>query len=201
VTCFLEVGRDLFEDSVVDLGDVLLGRISERMANEMDKVVAVGNGTTQPEGVMNKSGTTAVSFGGATSIGNYESLLFGVGKQYRKAPGNRFVFAGNETAYQRARAMNVGTNDARRLFGLNHESYTLFPPRQYRICGDLTNQQLFAGDMSRYRMYRRLGLRTEWTTEGKSLMRSNTALLAIRARYGGQVMVGEAFATVSDAPA
>ncbi len=200
-SAFLEFGRDLLGDSAVDVADLLQERMAERLGNEFDKITAIGNGTTQPEGVMTKAGTTSVSFGNATSMGNYENLLFAVGKQYRKSAGNRFVFCGTETSYQRARALQVSATDQRRLWGMTHESYQLFPPREYRICGDLTNRQVFAGDMRRYRMYRRMGERVEISTEGKSLMRSNTALMAIRVRLGGQVMVSEAFATVSDAPA
>ena len=197
-TCFCEVGRDFLSDSPVNVGQVLTDRISEAYLKEMDDIIADGNGTTQPEGVMQKSGTTSVTFGSAMSIGNMESLLFAVAKQYRKAPGNTFMFAGNETSYQRFRAIPVGASDARRIFGLDHEAYQCFPPRRFAINEDLGNTELFAGDMKRYRMYERLGLSTQWSTEGKSLLRSNTALLAVRFRYGGQVMTPEAFATVSD---
>ncbi len=199
-TCFCEVGRDFLSDSAVDLGAVVVAQVAEKMAEEMDKVVAVGNGTTQPEGVMNKSGTTGVIFGGAHSLEAWESLLFSVPKQYRKNPANSFVFCGTETSYMRMRGMPVGTTDARRLFGMTHEDYVAFPPRPFKVNESLTNAQLFAGDLKRYRMYRRLGLATEWSTEGKSLLRANTALLACRFRYGGKVVLPAAFGTVTDAP-
>lgn len=200
-TCYCEIGRDFLSDSPVNVGQILIDRIAEAWAKECDDIVANGNGTTQPEGVMSASGTTGVTWGSATSLANYESLLFAVAKQYRKAQGNRFMFCGNETSYMRMRAIPVGTADARRIFGMSHESYECFPPRRFAINEDLSNSELFAGDMGRYRWYERLGLSTQWSTEGKSLLRSNTALLACRMRAGAQVMIGEAFATVSDAPA
>ncbi len=199
--CFCEVGRDMLSDSGVDVGQMLVDRISEAFAKEMDDVIATGNGTTQPEGIIHHSGTTGVTFGGVTSLDNYESLLFGVAKQYRKAPGNTFMFCGTETSYMRMRAIPVGTTDARRLFGMNHESYECFPPRRFAINEALTNSEIFSGDLKRYRLYERLGLSTTWSTEGRSLMRANTALLAVRFRFGGQIMVSEAFAVASDAPA
>jgi hypothetical protein len=41
----------------------------------------------------------------------------------------------------------------------------------------------------------------EWSTQGETLMRSNLALLVVRARYGGRVMDANAFAVVSNAEA
>jgi len=200
VAAFLTIGRDALEDFAVDMANVLMGRLSERLASEYDDMVASGNGTTQPEGVINKSGATSVAFGGTTSIGNYESLLFGVAKQYRAGKSN-FLFCGTETSYQRARALPVGASDERRLFGMDHESYQLFAPRRYAINESLTNQQLFSGDMSRYRWYRRLGMRIEWSKEGDTLMRANSTLCVLRSRVGGQCELGAPFAVVADAPA
>ena len=200
VVAFLEVGRDFLSDSPVDVGEILTQRIAERMSSELDKVCVTGNGTTQPEGIENKSGITSVAWGGTTSLGNYESLLFAVGKQYRKSSDNRFVFIGNETAYMRARALPVGASDARRLFGMTHEDYKIFS-RDYRICEDLDNTDVIAACMNKFRLYRRMGLSTQWSTEGKSLLRANTALLAVRGRWGGQCMIGEAFAMTTTAPA
>ncbi len=200
-TCFCEVGRDFLSDSAVDVGSHLVGLISEAMSQEMEDVIADGNGSTQPEGIMQKSGTTSVAWGGATSIGNYESMLFAVPKQWRKNPANSFAFCGNETSYSRMRAMSVGASDARRLFGLNHESYECFPPRKYLINETLGNTEVFAGDLKRYRLYKRLGLQTQWSTEGKSLTLANTALLSVRFRYGGQVTHPAAFAKTTTAPA
>ena len=62
------------------------------------------NGTTEPQGVMVASGTTSVNFTGATSIGNYESLLFSVPKAQRPMNSQSVRFCATETSYQRARA-------------------------------------------------------------------------------------------------
>lgn len=195
----IEVGRDFLADAAVNVGQILTQIIGERMAAELDKVIADGNGTTQPTGVMATSGVGSVSFGSAApTVGGYESLLFSVGKEYRGRPGNRFIFCSNETTYSRAMAIAVGAADARRVFGAgfmgmeSHEGYSLFG-RPYKICNDLANTESFCGDMSRYRLYRRLGMSMEWHTQGKTLARRNLALLIVRARYGGQAIDADAF--------
>jgi len=42
-------------------------------------------------------------------------------------------------------------------------------------------------NLSRYRIYRRLGMNVASTTEGRTLMMNNKWLLIARARFGGQL--------------
>lgn len=198
----IEVGRDFLSDSPVNVGSLLTELIGGRLANELDSVIADGNGTTQPQGVMQASGTTGVAFSSAAvTITKLLSLLFGVGKAYRAPAGNNFAFVSNETGYQRARAVATGVSgDTRLVLGMDVESYSALQ-RPWRIANTLSNVECFAGAMSKYRLYRRLGLSVEWVTGGRTLALSNQALLVVRARYGGKVMDGGAFAVVTDAQA
>jgi HK97 family phage major capsid protein len=201
VATFVEVGRNFLEDSPVNVGALLTQLIGERFARELDRVIAAGNGTTEPQGITVASGTTSVSFGGvAATVTGYESLLFAVPKQYRMPAGSNFAFCANEVTYRRARSIAVSGTDQRRVFGMDHEGYALLA-RPYKISPDLPNTKLFSGALSKYRMYRRLGMSVEWSTQGETLMRSNLALLVVRARYGGRVMDANAFAVVSNAEA
>lgn len=202
IDCFIEIGRDFLSDSPVNVGALATQLIGERFANELDKVIADGDGTTQPQGIRQASGTTSVSFGGAAAtVDKYMQLLFGVGKAYRAPAGNNFAFVGNETSYQRARSIATGvTGDTRLVFGMDPESYSVLQ-RPYKIAPVLTNSEILAGAMNKYRLYRRLGLSVEWHTSGRELARRNMALLAVRGRFGGRVMDPSAFAVVTNAEA
>jgi hypothetical protein len=48
-------------------------------------------------------------------------LVFGIGKQYR-VPHFNPMFVGNDVTYRRARSVNVGSGDARRVFGMDHSN-------------------------------------------------------------------------------
>ncbi|KKL24808.1 hypothetical protein LCGC14_2411620, partial [marine sediment metagenome] len=163
----IRIGLDFLSDTPIDFGAHITAQYGERLMEDLDDVIAAGNGTTQPEGVITKSGTTSVAFGGNTSIGNYESLRFGVAKpEHGPNVKASAVFCGNETSYQRARALNVGTNDARRLFGFSYDSYSIME-RPYKIVGEdtLGNTEIFYAILARYRMYRRRGLTIRTSTE------------------------------------
>jgi hypothetical protein len=135
-------------------------------------------------------------------VSDYEGLLFGVKKEYRQEAmaGNRAVFIGTETSYQRARAIPVGTTDERRVFGMDHESYMLLGHR-YAINESLTNSKTGFFCLNRYRMYRRQGFEVRVVTEDKELALKNQRLLIVRARFGGSLELGGAGAVTTNAQA
>ena len=199
----IEIGMDFLSDSPVDVAGIVTAQYGQVLLGWLDTQVCVGDGTTEPEGVVNASGTTSVSSAngaaGPPTVGDYEGLLFGVAKNYKAGtPANRITYAGTETSYARARAIAVSTTDERRVFGMTHEDYALLG-HPYGINESFTNQQILFVNWARYRMYRRLGLTIKVTTEGKELVRGNLALITARARYGGQLEDGGAAAVISDA--
>ena len=205
----VRVGLDFLSDTPIDFGAHLTTQYGERLLEDLDDVIATGNGTTQPEGISVKSGTTSVSFGGSTSIGSYESLRFGVTKpEHRANLMASAVFCGTETSYQRARAIPVGASDARRLGGSqatvggvsDYGSYN-WMGLPYKINESLGNTKIFYAILGRYRMYRRRGLTIRTSSEGDTLIRRNEMLMVAMARYGGQLERGACAAVTSTAPA
>ncbi len=199
------IGLDFLSDTPIDFGAHITRQYGERLLEDLDDVIATGDGTTQPEGVINATGVSTIAFGATTSIGNYESLRFGVAKPEHKGPiANTAVFCGTETSYQRVRALPVGATDARRLFGIDHfgpnaGGYTI-DGGSYRINESLTNAQIFYAVLGRYRMYRRKGFTVRTSTEGTTLIRANELLIVVMARYGGQLERGAAAAITTTAP-
>lgn len=196
----IQLGLDFLSDTPVDFGAIITEQYGERLLEDLDDVIATGNGTTQPEGVMNKSGATSVSWGATTSLGNYESTRFGVAKQEHKGSVKASAcWIGTETSYQRAKAIPVGASDARRLGGMDYDSYT-WMQRPYKINESLTNAQIAYVILARYRMYRRRGLTMRSSTEGDTLIRNNELLMVATARYGGQLERGAVCARTTTAP-
>ena len=198
----IEFGLDFLSDSPTNIMDLVERDYGNKMLEYLDTQIVTGDGTTEPEGIMNATGTTSVAAtNGATgppTVGDYEGLMFGVAKNYKTGhPNNRIMFGANETTYRRARGIAVGGTDQRRVFGMTHNDYLLFG-HPYGINESFTNRQSFFGVMPRYRMYRRLAPSVKVTTEGKTLVRGNLALMTVRGRFGGQVEDGSAFAVTTD---
>lgn len=204
----IEIGRDFLSDSPINVGNVLTGLVGERLQAELDKKVANGNGTTEPEGIFTASGLTTISVDhsgtGPMTLNDLYSLFFSVGKQYRTA-ANNLCFISNDLVYQRSRAVKIDANspstDQRPVldpmnnqFGgslVNSYSALGFP---WRVQNDIANAKCAIVALKKYRMYRRLGLDMRFETAGKTLARANTVLLIFRARFGGRIMDANAAA-------
>lgn len=201
------IGLDFMSDTPIDFGATITRQYGERLLEDLDDVVATGNGLTQPQGIMNAAGTTAVAFGGVTTLGAYETLEFSVHKRELKNPQNdrTYVFCGTDTSYSRARGLNVTAADQRRLGGgeANQGDYRSYRwmGRPFKINESLANTQLFAAVLARYRAYRRKGFTVRTSTEGATLIRANEMLITVMARYGGQLERGACAGVCTTAPA
>lgn len=198
----IRIGLDFLSDTPIDFGQHITAQYGERLLEDLDDVIATGDGTTQPEGITVKTGATSVAFGGvAATLGAYESLRFGVPKkEHRQNLLNSIVFVGSETSYQRAKAIPVGASDARRLGGMDYSSYN-WMERPYKINESMGNTKIAYVILARYRMYRRRGLTMRTSTEGDTLIRNNEMLMVATARYGGQLERGAVCARTSTAQA
>ena len=208
ITAAIEVGRDFLADAAADVGRVLTENVGQALMAELDRIVPNGNGSTEPEGFFNASGTIAVNSenntAGPPTLADYESLLFSVGKQYRN-PSMRCAFISNDTTYRRSRGIRVDphaigtTVNQSPVLGLDAINAYSTIGWSHRIQNDIGNSSAAFGAVAKYRMYRRQGMQMDWYTDGKELARKNVALLVVRARFGGQIVDGNAFATMTDA--
>jgi HK97 family phage major capsid protein len=199
----IHLGLDLLSNSPVALGAAITQQYGETLANQLDRVIANGSGVGEPTGIMVGSGTVSVasanSTAGPLTVGDAESLMFGVVKKYQKgADKNRVMYGMSEVTYQRFRGIAVGTGDARRVFGMDQQSYMLFD-HPVGVSEALTNSKVFYAAMPRYRMYRRQGLTFRQDSAGDTLIRKNLLLISARARFGGQLTDGRAAAVMTDA--
>lgn len=200
----MEIGMDFEEDSPTNIGTIIMDKYGEKAQEWLDMVIAIGDGTTQPQGIFNAAGTTSVpadmGTGGPATVSDYESLMFTVAKQYRGTKGERNIYLANETTYRRARAIPVGPNDERRVFGMTHADFMLLDtPYKINNQPGLPNTSIAYGNMGYYRMYRRLGFNVRVETGGNYLATKNLRLIVVRMRYGGKVELGGAFSVCLDA--
>jgi HK97 family phage major capsid protein len=129
-------------------------------------------------------------------VADAEGLQFAVPVQYRRKDWNS-CYLSNDLMYQRFRSVNVGPGDERRVFGLDEQNYELLS-YPYRINNNLPNGVAMFASLKRYRLFRRLGLELVKESGGRQLRLSNTTLIGIRARFGGQPVDGAAFSIMSD---
>ena len=200
----MEIGMDFEEDSPADIGGIVIQQYGLKAMEWLDRVVVMGDGVTEPEGIFVTVGTTAVNSDNGTSgpptVSDYEGLMFAVTKAFRKEPGAQNAYVANEQTYRKARAIPVGPTDERRVFGMTHGDYMLLD-QPYKVQIDIPNNYIGYGNFRRYRMYRRLGLNTRIETQGNYLALRNIKLIVLRMRFGGRIELGGAMGVMTDASA
>lgn len=210
ITGACELGLDFLADSPLSVGGIVVNNYGQRFGQSMDNVIATGNGTNQPEGIFTASGLTTVTPAGgagtAPQVGDYEGLMFAVGKEYLQEagmpPNSRAVFLGTQTSYSRIRGIPVdSSNDARRIFGQDNQMDYRLMQFRFAINGSLTNAQQAFVCLNRYRMYRRQGLEVRFVTQDWGLARANKQGLIVRARFGGALELAGAAAKITAAQA
>lgn len=194
-SCAFQWGRDFEMDAAPNFGQMVVAQMGDQFKYQMDNWIAVGNGTTQPQGLNSASGTITVAPTGsshATMVYNDGvNLAFGVTKPYRKAfGGQNTMFAMRDSMYKKFMQVVTGvTGDARPIYGMHLKDYQL-GDYHVAIQNDIADGTVFFANMRGYRMYRRLGLYFELVTTGVTLTLANTKLLFARARFGGKLTLG-----------
>ncbi len=198
----IEIGLDFLSDTPINIGSIVTTQYGQVLQAWLDEQIAIGDGSTEPEGIMNASGTSSVSFGSvAATVGVYEQLFFGIAKAFKgNTEKGRIAFCGTEVSYRRARAIPVGTADARRVFGPDIGDY-MFMLHPFALNEAMANTQQFYANLAHYRMYRRLGMTIKTETGGKDLSRRNKMLITARSRWGGQLELGGYAAVTTTAEA
>jgi HK97 family phage major capsid protein len=203
ISMAITIGRYLLMDTPIKLGEEINMLMGQRLTQQLDCVIAVGNGTTQPQGLTNAAGTVAVSAVNSTAgpftVKDVENMLAALPKQYRTQNKQAVNWVMNDASWFRLRGIPVSGTDQRRIFGYDYENYTLTDHR-VGVQNDIPQNDIFLCRMDLYRMYRRMGMVIEMSTQGKTLMQANELLITGRSRYAGQLVNGAGCAFMSNAP-
>lgn len=202
----MSIGQDFESDSPSNIGQIVINNYGEAARNTLDYVVAVGDGTSQPQGVVNSSITGVSSdngTGGPPTYGDDLNLMFGVSKAFRnQADRNRLVYISNDTTYKRSRNIKVDpatpSTDQRPLYGVENVDNYQTLGRPHKIQNDISNNDKAFVNLGRYRMYRRLGMQVAIERGGKQLVLANEELIVVRMRFGGQMELAGAGAIMED---
>jgi HK97 family phage major capsid protein len=199
----MEIGIDFEEDSPQDLGAAIIARYGEAALQWLDRVIALGDGVTEPTGIFNTTGaTTVVSANGATgplTVADAEALMFGVNKAFRTSRGGRNVFISNEVNYRRFRGIPTATGGNDRVFGDQYGDYNVLG-HPFKIVPGVPNTKIAYQNLAYFRLYRRLGLTVKVEAGGKDLSLRNVRLIICRMRWGGRVELGGSTALMVSAP-
>lgn len=198
----ITVGRNLMADSPIDVGKEITQRMGMKHMEQVDYVIAIGNGTSQPKGLINSSGMNTVNSvsgsAGPFVVKDVENMISGVPKQYRQKSDPKVGWVFNDSTWFRLRGLSVSGTDQRRIFGYDYEGYML-ANRPVKINNFMSQTNILFGKLDLYRLWRRQGLQIESSWQGKTLMLNHEVLFTARARYAGVLTNGAGISYMANA--
>ena len=81
------ISNELVDESAVDIVAEVRRQFSEAMAEELDKVIAIGDGSTQPMGLFSNTDITTVTATAAFTRAKALAVAGAVGQKYKKGQG------------------------------------------------------------------------------------------------------------------
>lgn len=206
VTAAIDWGKDFELDTPIsDFGRIIQEQFGQALLKEMDRVVCLGNGTSEPEGFLVAGGTVGVNSDGGTgaapTLNDYIKLHFSLPLEYREQPSLNACYVSNDTTFKRSRQIKIDANtpstDQRPVFGMNIRDYNSFG-YAHKINNSIANTKLAFLCLKKYRLYRRFGVDFMLTDQGYTLARRNLKLLVVRQRWGGIMADPNACAIMAD---
>ncbi len=184
-----KVSRELVSDSGIDLVDYLSTLFAEAIAVEEDRVIAIGSGTGQPEGLYNAAGVQEYAVGGPIDYDALVDIYYTLPGRYR----DNAVWLGHGDIFKAVRKLvdtagsyvwnpSLETGEPPRLLGRPIVQEDLFP-----------DGFLMFGAPRYYQLYDREDFSVEASTQAGTAFLAHQLWLKVWERIDGKLMLAEAW--------
>ena len=184
-----KMSAELVEDADPGMIGVITELFTEAVAAERDKMIATGNGSTQPQGLASAT-VSVVSVSGSITFAKLREIEFLLKKKYRK--GARWVVGNTALRY----VMSLKDDNGRPLFnGGNIDAGVQPTLLGYPISqqDDLASTEMYLGDLKRYLWFDRRKVTIGQTDVGGDAFAYNQVWTKLIERCDGKLALGEAF--------
>ena len=181
------MSREVASDSNPAIVDTISELFAEAIAAERDKMIAIGNGSNQPEGIYSASGLSAVAVGGSLSYANLVEIKYTLARKYQRRA--RWVL--NTTNLQRVVSLtdDNGQPIVREALVAGEPPRILGKP--FSVQDDLPDSHIFFGDLNGYLWFDRQRMTIESTTTGGDTFKKHQVAVKVVERCDGKLPFAE----------
>ena len=183
------LSRELASDANPNIIETITGLFSEAVAAERDKMIAVGDGSTQPLGIYSTAGLSSVAVDGSLTYAKLVELKFALSRKHHT--NARWVL--NSTNLQRI--TGVTDDNGQPIFrdALVAGETPRILGRPYAVQDDLPDSQVFFGDLSQYLWFDREQMVIESTATGGDMFKKHQVAVKVVERCDGTLGLSQAF--------
>jgi len=186
ITC---LSRELVDDANPAIVETITDLFAEAVAAERDKMIAVGDGSTQPEGLYSAAGLDALAIGGALTYAKLVELKYSLQRRYHRSA--RWVMS--STNLQRITALTDDNGQPITRDALVAGETPRILGKPFSIQDDLPDSVVFFGDLSQYLWFDRQRMVIESTTTGGDTFKKHQVAVKVVERCDGKLGLAEAF--------
>jgi HK97 family phage major capsid protein len=183
------MSRELADDSNPGIVQIITDLFSEAIAAERDKMIAVGNGDTQPAGIYSAAGLGSVAVDGELSYAKIVTIKYRLARKYHR----NAAWIMNSTNLHRCVAMEDDNGQPLLRDALPGPEPTLILGKPVRVQEDLPDDAVFFGDLNHYFWFDRQRLLIESTSTGGDTFRKHQLAIKVVERCDGKLALAEAF--------
>jgi len=181
-----KTSRELVADSAVNIVDLLTTLFADAISRERDKMVVIGDGSTQPEGIFSATGVTTVSSIGAVTYAKLLEIDENIAEEYRRDPSLCWIT--NQTVRRYVRGLT--DDNSRPILERPMERgapYTLLD-HPLLINPNVPAGYLALGVLNKYWIMDREQVGIESTTSGGEAFRKHQIWLKVWERWDGKLV-------------
>ena len=183
------LSRELVSDANPGIIETITSLFSEAVAAERDKMIAIGDGSTQPEGIYSAAGLSSVAVGGSLTYAKLVELKFELKRKYHR--NARWLLS--STNLQRVTSITDDDNLPIFRDALVAGESPRILGRPYSIQDDLPDSVIFFGDLSHYLWFDRERMIIESTSTGGNTFAKHQVAVKVVERCDGKLGITEAF--------
>ncbi|MFH0911722.1 MAG: phage major capsid protein [Planctomycetota bacterium] len=187
---FTKMSRELVADSGPAVVEFITGLFREAIASERDRVIAVGDGSSEPYGIYSTAGIGSVAVGGSLTFAKLVEIEQSLARKYRTHA--RWILSGANLR----RAYSLADEQSRPIFirdvvaGVPEARILGYPVSQE---DHLPDDVVFFGDLSYYLWFDRGEMGIESTNVGGDAFANHQTWIKVWERADGKVALAEAF--------
>ena len=178
-----KTSRELVNDSNPKIVKVITDLFSEAVAEERDKMIAIGSGSSQPKGIYSETGIDSVAVGGSITYAKLVEIKYTLKRRYLR--GARWVM--NTTNLRRISALTDDNGQPLISNALLVDGVPTILGKAYGVQDDIPDHTIFFGDLSKYYWFDREVMGIEATTSGGDAFRKHQLWIKVWERCDGKL--------------
>lgn len=191
------LSSELQEDANIDVSKLIIKLFAERIADEEDRVITAGNGTTQPQGFQTAGTISTISCSGNLTFDDIIDLIYGLPAKYEK----KAKFYIHRNNIKELRKLKDAQNRYLWMDNVVPNQPATFYGRPIVECNYLPESEIYYGDLRMgYWLGDKKRIQVKVSTDTSEAFLKDQIAIRVTERIGGNLVLPSAMRCLNNIP-